>query len=47
MAQTMDFELYNLKYVEKNKLPTDQKAAKRTIAESQQFTVLDGVITLR
>ena len=33
-----------MKYVEENELPTDQKAAKRIIAESQQFTVLDGVL---
>ena len=33
-----------MKYVEENELPTDQKAAKRIVAESQQFTVLDGVL---
>ena len=33
-----------VKYLEESELPTDQKLAKRIVAESVQFTVLDGVL---
>ena len=33
-----------MKYLEENELPTDQKLAKRIVAESPQFTVLEGVL---
>ena len=40
--QIHDSELGPLvKYLEESELPTDQKLAKRIVAESVQFTVLD------
>ena len=47
MLQINDSELgLIIKYLDENELPTDKKVAKSVVAESPQFSLLDGVVHL-